>query len=208
MAVFLYILSVNLDSIGVGISYGLRKIHISTSASIIIALFSVFYAALALYAGTLLTRILPEWLGKTMGSTILFVLGAAICISAFRPAKPRAVRPTHSFAIRPLGITISIVRDPVVCDFDDSRRIDPREALYLGLALSLDSIGVGIGAGLSGITTWFLPLLIGLFQFLFLTLGSILGKSLRRITKIPPQTWTVLSGLLLITLSVFRAFYN
>ena len=85
MAVFLYILSVNLDSIGVGISYGLRKIHISTSASIIIALFSVFYAALALYAGTLLTRILPEWLGKTMGSTILFVLGCLLYTSECCP---------------------------------------------------------------------------------------------------------------------------
>lgn len=207
MAVFLYILSVNLDSIGVGISYGLRKIHIATSASIIIALFSVLYAALALCAGSLLTRVLPDWMGKTAGSAILLILGVSICISAFRPARSRTVKTERSFAIRPLGVTISIVRDPIACDFDGSRRIDPREAIYLGLALSLDSIGVGIGAGLSGITAWFLPPIIGLLQFLFLTLGSILGKSLRRVTKIPPQTWTLLSGALLIVLSLLRALY-
>lgn len=206
MAVFLYILSVNLDSIGVGISYGLRKIHIATGASVVIALCSVFYAALALYAGALLTNILPEWLGKTLGSAILLILGTGICLSAFRNAKPRAVKSARSFAIRPLGITISIVRDPVACDFDASRRIEPREALYLGLALSLDSIGVGIGAGLSGITTWFLPPLIGILQFVFLTLGTALGKRLRHETKLPPQIWTLLSGILLLILAVLRTF--
>lgn len=206
MAVLLYILSVNLDSLGVGISYGIRKIHIPCGASVLIALCSVFYAAAAIFSGSLLTRVFPPWLGKALGSGILFALGAWTCVSAFRPdtQKKRAPK-TRSFAIRPLGLTISIARDPVVCDFDGSRRIDPGEALYLALALSLDSIGVGIGAGLSGIGAWFLPPLIGLLQFAFLTLGSLLGKRLRQVARIPHQFWTVLSGALFLLLALLRA---
>lgn len=205
MAVLLYILSVNIDSLGVGISYGLRKIHISFGASVVMCLFSVIYSGFALFFGSFMTHILPEWLGKTLGSVILLVLGCFIILRAFIPPLPKPQKKQKpSLEIHPFGKTISIVHDPTACDFDSSNRIDPRESLYLGLVLSLDSIGVGIGAGLSGISTWFLPLLIGLAQLIFLTLGSMLGSNLSRSTRVNNRIWTVSSGVLLILLAVLR----
>lgn len=207
MAVLLYILSVNIDSLGVGISYGLRKIHISFGASVVMCLFSVIYSGFALFFGSFMMHILPEWLGKTIGSMILLSLGFFIIIRAFIPPSPKPQKkPKQPIEIHPFGRTISIVRDPTACDFDSSNRIDPKEALYLGLVLSLDSIGVGIGAGLSGISTWFLPLFIGLAQLIFLTLGSILGSRLSHSTQVNSRIWTVSSGVLLIVLAVLRVF--
>ena len=195
MAVLLYILSVNLDSIGVGLSYGLRKIHISNRASFVCALVSAMCFALSFFLGGYLNSILSPLLGKILGRAILFLLGLWIILNSFTNVKER------KFSIKPLGITILILRDPVICDFDNSSKIDTREAVYLALALSLDSVAVGFGAGLSGISAWYLPILIGITQFLFLKLGKAFGEKLRTL-KISPKIWTVLSGIILILLAI------
>lgn len=205
MAVFLYILSVNLDSIGVGISYGLRKIHITTAAGIVIAMFSVICFGLSLYLGALLTTALPSSCGRYLASIILLVLGIWICVTGFCDRKPHKIKTERTFSIRSLGITISIMRDPTLCDFDASSRIDIREAIYLALALSLDSVAVGFSAGLSGIVAWYLPPLVGVSQFLFLIFGKLIGSSLLNISKVPHEVWTIVSGILLIILAIVHA---
>ena len=45
---------------------------------------------------------------------------------------------------------IQILRKPTVADFDKSGTISAGEALLLGIALSVDSFGAGIGASLLG----------------------------------------------------------
>lgn len=196
MAVLLYILSVNLDSIGVGLSYGLRKIHISHAASLICAAISALFFGIALFIGAYLSDILSPRLGRVLGSVLLFLLGCWIILSSLCDIKAE-----KRFSIRPLGITISIMRDPSLCDFDNSSKIDTREAIYLSLALSFDSVAVGLGAGLAGISAWYLPILVGASQFLFLKLGKALGAKLSSL-KIPHKIWTVLSGLILILLAI------
>lgn len=196
MAVLLYILSVNLDSIGVGLSYGLRKIHISFTAGVICASVSVLCFAITFFTGTFLSAYFSPILAKALASVILFLLGLWIILNSFTDVKH-----TRKFSIRPLGITILIMCDPALCDFDNSSKIDTREAIYLALSLSLDSVAVGLGAGLAGISAWYLPILIGVSQFLFLTIGKALGEKLSSL-KIPHKIWTVLSGLILILLAI------
>ena len=168
MAVLLYILSVNLESIGVGLSYGLRKIHISHAASLICAAISARFFGIALFIGAYLSDILSPRLGRVLGSVLLFLLGCWIILSSLCDIKAE-----KRFSIRPLGITISIMRDPSLCDFDNSSKIDTREAIFL------------VGASL----------------FLFLKLGKALGAKLSSL-KIPHKIWTVLSGLILILLAI------
>ncbi|MEG2570674.1 MAG: manganese efflux pump, partial [Clostridia bacterium] len=121
MAIILYILSVNLDAIGVGISYGVRKIHIPLVSGAIIALFSVVYSALALALGGALVSVMPQWVSQMLGSGILLILGVCIIMQALLPhTPPREESKSHSFRIRALGLTISLVLDPVACDFDNS----------------------------------------------------------------------------------------
>ncbi len=201
MSVLLYILSVNLDSIGVGLSYGVRKIHISRLALLIIALFSVICSFLALIFGRFLGGFLTIESGKALGDGVLFFLGLWILLSALKNDAPRQIK-AHTFSVKPLGITVSIMQDPTLCDFDDSSRIDGREAVYLALALSLDSIAISIGVGISGFTQWYLPLLIGASQLVFLECGRYLGKKLANKFKISNKVWTFLAGLALIILAL------
>ena len=48
------------------------------------------------------------------------------------------------------GIIIQILKEPRRADLDRSGMISSKEALWLGLALSLDSCGAGIGMALMG----------------------------------------------------------
>ena len=60
--------------------------------------------------------------------------------------------------LKRIGIVIQILRTPQMADVDRSGIISASEALLLGIALSLDSFGAGLGAAMIG----FSPLLTAL----------------------------------------------
>ena len=51
----------------------------------------------------------------------------------------KAEQKVYSFFIEFLGITIKIIKNPISSDLNNSNVIEPKEALFLSLALSLDS---------------------------------------------------------------------
>lgn len=110
----------------------------------------------------------------------------------------------YKFFIRFLGITIQIIRDPNYSDFDNSNNIDYKEALFLGIALSLDTIGIGVSSSMLEIDYLFLPLCISVFQLLFLSLGNLLGKKIKNISNLPENIWSIFAGFLLIFIGVCK----
>ena len=56
----------------------------------------------------------------------------------------------YRFEIRAFGFVVQILKTPTLADFDRSGRITGMEAFVLGVALSLDSLGAGIGIGVLG----------------------------------------------------------
>lgn len=109
-----------------------------------------------------------------------------------------------SFFIRFLGITIKIIKNPNSSDLDKSNTIDSKEALFLGLALSLDSFCIGISFGIMTAYSILFPFFISLFQLLFLSLGNYLGRKLHGLSHLPDNVWSIISGILLIFIGVLR----
>ena len=58
-----------------------------------------------------------------------------------------------------LRITIKIIKNPISSDLDKSNTIDSKEALFLGLALSLDSYCIGIGFSMINSFSFFIPII-------------------------------------------------
>lgn len=85
----------------------------------------------------------------------------------------------YKFFIRPLGITIEIIRNPIFSDLDNSHTIDAKEAIYLGLATSCDAFASGIGISTFGVNGVLFPLFVAIFQLVFLSFGNFLGKKIR-----------------------------
>ena len=110
----------------------------------------------------------------------------------------------YSFFIKFLGITIKIIKNPISSDFDYSNSIDSKEALFLGLALSLDSFCIGVGGSIIGISSMLFPLLIASFQLLFLSVGNFLGRKLNKLSHLPDNIWSIISGFLLIIIGLIK----
>ena len=77
--------------------------------------------------------------------------------------------------------------------------------IFLSFALSIDSMGAGIGFSLMGLNSFYIPFFIGLGQLLFLELGLFIGQKIVNYNKlISTKTISILPGILLILLALLR----
>lgn len=196
-------LSTSIDSIGIGLTYGIRDITISRQSKIILFIISLIISSISILIGNTLNNILSKEITNIIGSLILFFIGIIILVQTLKREK-RQEKKVYKLFIKFLGITIKIIKDPISSDFDNSKKIDSKEAIYLGTALSLDSFSVGIGAGMLGSISIIFPLIVSLFQIIFLSLGRNIGEKLNKKIHIPSKIWSILSAVLLILIGIVR----
>lgn len=201
-------IALSVDALGIGISYGVRDIRVPLSAKCIIAAISVIITGLAVGLGSVFVQVLSPFAAKLTGALLLFLMGGWIIYQGLSGRQqrqhPEQQKTSFQWMIQPLGITITIMRDPYAGDLDHSARLDPIEAIYMGIALSVDSIGAGIGSAIAGLGFWLIPVMTGVFQLLFLMVGGMAGHHLRLCKRVDPRLWTVLSGLMLMALAMVR----
>lgn len=103
-----------------------------------------------------------------------------------------------------IGLVISILRTPSLADIDRSGTITAGEALWLGLALSLDGLGAGIGAALLGLPLLQTSVSIALVSGLCMALGLHVGYWLSHVKWI--RKLALLPACLLIILGISKLF--
>ncbi|HEX2938100.1 MAG TPA: sporulation membrane protein YtaF [Ruminiclostridium sp.] len=219
MLLGIIILSVTLsiDALFAGFSYGLNGTRIPLTSKLIICAFSVIYCAAALLLGSAFAGLLPPIAGKITGAAILAALGVFMIVkSRIKPDSKRkdsdeSPKTLCKIIIKSLGITIQILKNnPAAGDVDASGVIDKKEAVLLGFALSVDSLGAGIGCAMSGLSAWYIPPAVGICQLAFLSAGLLTGKFLCEkcsvLSKKYDAVTSVLPGILLIVLSILRFF--
>lgn len=209
----LFAVSLSLDAIAVGCSYGVKKIKIPILSGAVVGAISVGFSALATFAGTWLSALFPAAVAKWIGIGMLLALGAWMLLQTLfgREPEPKAAQQPPAqektilnLMLKSLGLSVTIIQYPADCDFDGSKRIDLLESLYLGLMLSMDAICSCIGLALSGAVSWLTPLLIGVFQWLFLQCGDLVGQKLARLDFLRPKFIALLPGILLIGIALLR----
>lgn len=183
--------SLSIDALGIGISYGLRRITFPTASKFLLALETFLMMEGFILAGRWLALLIPSAAGETLAACFLLLFGLWLCLQGFRKVK----EPPSPLAS---------VHQPSVCDKDASHTLDPKETLLLGFILSLDSLGVGVSAAASGMEIGKLPLFSAIFQIAFLAVGAFLGKKLTGTAKIRENLWTTLSGGILIFIAFIR----
>ncbi len=206
-------LSVSIDSFGIGITYGVRNTNISKTAKMILFMISIVITTLSIHLGGFLSNVFSRNFTKWIGACFLMVMGLWIIYQALNTKKEEVCIKTPSptvyeFMIRFLGITIQIIRNPISSDLDHSKRIDWKEAIYLGLCLSIDSLCIGICSSMIGYGSFLFPILVATFQLIFLSIGRILGQKIQSTSHIPENIWSTLSGVLLICIGCSRFFIS
>lgn len=208
MSFSLYLLAfaVSLDSFSVGLTYGLRKIRIPLKSVIMIASCSAIVLMLAMTIGNVVETVLDPKMAEKIGGWIFLLLGGWILFQFFRPQKEKEVIPKEktilNFEIKSLGIVIHILRKPAAADFDLSGSITGIEAWMLGIALSLDAFGAGIGASFLQFPPIPLALTVALMSSLFVIIGLKLGTVLAKHQLI--QKFSLIPGIVLIFLGIWR----
>lgn len=217
-SIFLAISS-SIDALGIGITYGLKNTKISYIANIILFSISIIITTFSMWFGNCISNFFTDTITNIIGSLIIIFMGFFMTIQALKKDStdsndnltiPQNIEneKIHSFFIKFLGITIQIIRNPTSSDFDHSKKIDCKEAFFLAIALSLDSFCIGIGSTIAGISSSLFPIFISTFQLLFLKLGYFIGNKLTNTKIFPDNTWSILSGILLIIIGLFKFFNN
>ncbi len=225
ISLLLLALAVSIDGFGVGVTYGLRRIRIPLLSVVIIAICSGLIIFGSMQIGAWLLMFIHPGLAKVLGSVILIAIGVWAIYQITRQREEESphsqidcgqlqaevntnMQPTNKtvvhIEIKKLGIVIEILRTPSKADMDRSGNISPSEAGLLGIALSLDALGAGIGAGLVGFSPWLTALTIsiscGLFLFAGLRVGYLFSHHhwMKRLSFIP--------GFILIAMGIFKLF--
>ena len=212
-------ISTSIGSLRIGITYGIRKTTISFIAKMILFAIAFIVSVISIWIGGTLKDIFSPNIIGYIGSFILILIGIFIFLQSIKNKNisdkniNKSLRKElneqqkiYSFFIKCLGITVQILKNPISSDFDKSNTIDAKEAVFLGLALSLDSFGVGMSFGMIENFTFYFPLFISLFQLFFLNFGNLLGKKLSNFSRIPENFWSIISGILLIIIGLIRFF--
>lgn len=199
-------LSSSIDSLGIGITYGIKNTKISYMGKVVLFVISFSISILSVWFGDMIKNIFSDFTTKLIGGIILISMGFFVCFQAIHKNKPsnKKDEKIYSFFIDFLGITIKIIKNPTSSDLDASNSIDSKEALFLGVALSLDCFCIGTCGSMIGISSLLFPLFISVFQLVFLSCGNFLGKKLHQLSNLPDNIWSIFSGVLLVLIGVFR----
>ena len=132
-------------------AYGARSIHISHGTACLMRLVCSLCLGFTLALGKALGPLLDPEFTRWASFLLLFFLGMVRLLDSSVKSWIRRVqgrRRDISFSISRLRFILSVYADPQEADEDCSRSLSPWEAMTLSLALSLDSLAVGFGAGL------------------------------------------------------------
>lgn len=181
-------LSSSIDSLGIGITYGIKNTKISRIGKIILFAISLITTYISIFFGNLIQYIFPKVFTNFLGCLILICMGIYICFQALKKEKDSK----------------NIFNNPISSDLNNSKIIEPQEALFLAIALSLDSFCIGICGAITDINLTLFPFLVSILQLIFLSLGSYLGIHIRNFCKLPQNVWSIISGILLIFIGFLK----
>ena len=86
--------------------------------------------------------------------------------------------------VRTLQLIPKFLTESASADLDSSGTLTVDEGFLLGIALAIDALGVGFGAGMAGISSAFTPVVAGVTQCIFVRIGLALGRKMRGIIPI------------------------
>lgn len=198
--------AVSLDSFSVGFTYGMRKMKLPFKSIITIACCSAVTMAAAMGLGKSISLFVSPIIADRLGGIILVLIGAWVLYQFFRPSQQATEQNEEKVLvkveIKSLGLVINILKKPMVADLDKSGTITGMEAFLLGLALSLDAFGAGIGAALLGYSPFVMALMVALMSSLFVYTGIKSGAVFSKKKWI--QRFSFLPGILLILIGIWK----
>ncbi len=150
LSAFILSSSSNLDTFTVSLSYGIHKIKLPFSSNMIITAITSIGTFLSMLFGSFLATILPYSISNFIGGISLVLIGIWFLISGIKNKKSSALLNSK---------------------FNKPRAIKLKETIPLAFSLTLNNLGVGISASITGISIFYSTL----FTFIVTSVSIVLG---------------------------------
>ncbi|KAF0993684.1 sporulation membrane protein YtaF [Geobacillus sp. TFV-3] len=205
VSMILLAFSVSMDSLSVGITYGMGGVRFSFFSLALIASMSGAVVFASMNIGRLLALVLPLHVEKGIASFILIALGVWAMYNVYKPKRQETPMEFNETG-ETIGFSgaVQVLKRPELGDLDRSGTISQKEALLIGIALSMDSFGAGISSSLLHFPPLSFALLVGVFNLVFIRLGLSFGYMVSK-TGIMKKA-TMLPGIVLIALGLIKLF--
>ncbi len=200
-----FALSSSLDNLGVGITYGIRRIQINVFSNSLIAAVCFLFSYSGILVGKWVSSAIPGILPVFLSVVMLLAIGLRIIWLSL----PRKQQEEENNFQEIKGLS-SILKNPEYADFDKSQHIGAVEAFVLGAALSANALTNGLSAGLLGYTPLAISLTAAAGSFITVWLGVKIGRKVADI-QIGPfqlgQFGALISGILLVLIAIRSFLY-
>lgn len=182
--------ALSMDTFTAGLSYSVGKVRVPVPSMLVISLISGLMLTLSLLAGNLIVSVIPAGVTKIFSFLVLF----ALALYKLYDALPSDAKAARSF-------TTDSISEKV--NKKDIHILSLSEAALLSLALSLDSISAGLGAGAPAKSPFLLFCISSLIQLAAIFSGLLSGRALLQKTS---HNFTWVSAALLFVLALLRLF--
>lgn len=186
------------DALGIGASCRLKGIKTPLLSKATVSILSAVLTGAAVLFGCITENAAPAVITNTVGAALIIILGVYIIFGALNENRKQNLPDSGNNAVEK---TARILTHPEYSDMNCSNRIEFKEAVYIGAAVSADSAAAGFGLGRDG---WAVPVFCGLFQFIFLCIGDKIAHFAQKTNILKEIYFSIISGLILIIIGVIR----
>lgn len=202
--------SSSLDSLIIGLTYGIKKIQIKFFINIIIALIVTLGTFLSMLLGSILGNFIPIYVCDYIGAGLLITVGLWMTFNCYIEITCSKVNKeeysvcsnkNNNELIESLNYD-DILKNNKTADIDGSGNIELKEAISLALALSINNFALGIGGSMSGISIPLTTIFTFIFSVFILIIGLKIGNSF--LSKIFGKYSDLLSAIIIIAMGIFQ----
>ncbi len=200
----LLVLSLSIDALVASFAYGTDNIHIPLISSTVLTFISSLFLLISMSIGALIGEFIPTDIAKWASFLLLFAIGFVRLFEGIiknflgKQANGSTPKELNLFDFK---LIVQVYGDPTTADVDKSKTLSAKEALTLGIALSLDSLVVGFGAALASLPIIEVLIFSIIFNYAAIGIGCLVGRKCAQKMKFD-LSW--LSGAILMVLAIIR----
>lgn len=197
ISVFLFAVSTSTDNFIIGLSYGILKIKINIMSNLNIAFISCIGTFISMLIGKTFVNYIPSIYSNYLGSVLLILLGLYMLIGSLKK---------KSLASCDKGkknnYYENFIEHPEIIDSNNSKNIEFKESILLGIILCINNFGLGIGASITGLNIYLTSFCSMIFSIVFIKLGFYIGN--KSLPKNLSNCCEIVSSLIIIILGIYE----
>jgi putative sporulation protein YtaF len=201
-----FIIALCIDAFAASFAYGIDKTKIPLIPSIVISAICTLALSLSVGIGSIIKQVIPIKLTGIICFIILFIIGVIKSFDSILKSyiqKKEESMGQIKMKISGLNFVLTVYADNIKADADHSKVLSSKEAIYLAVALSFDSLAAGLGFGLTDVSLIMIAVLSFVSNFIAISLGHLLGNFVKSASN---ADFSWLGGVILIILAFSKLF--